>query len=154
MTEKITVYDVDPEKFNEKLAEALKEKEEFKIPEWAYFVKTGVSRMRPPENPDFWYIRIASILRQIYIKGVVGVGRLKTKYGGKKERGVKPEEFRKASGKMIRVMLQQAEKAGFLEKCDGKRKGRQFTKQGLEFLNSIAEKVKSESQDKKVEEEK
>jgi len=140
--EKTTIYEISPEKFNSKLAEELKKLEEFKMPEWAYFVKTSVARARVPYEQEWWYKRAASILRQIYRKGVVGVNRLKTRYGGKKNRGMKPEEFRKGSGKIIRVILQQAEKAGLLMKSETKKKGRQLTKKGLEFLNKVAEGAK------------
>ena len=138
----MAVYDIHPQEFNKKLAEALKKIEEFKMPEWAGFVKTGQGKARPPFDEDWWYKRSASIFRQIFRKGVVGVGRLKTKYGGRKDRGVKPAEFRKASGKIIRTILQQAEKAGLLMKADGKKRGRQLTKKGLEFLNKVAGEVK------------
>lgn len=135
------VYEIPAQEYNNKLAEALREKEEFQMPEWALFIKTSVSKTRPPEKTDWWYFRVASILRQIYIKGVVGVNRLRTKYGSRKNRGMKPEVFKKASGKIIRTMLQQAEKAGLIEKfkeqVKGKRMGRQLTKQGKEFLESI-----------------
>jgi len=142
MTEKITIYDVAAGKLNEKLAEALKSIPEFKMPEWANFVKTSVAKSRPPQDEDWWYKRAASILRQIYIRGVVGVNRLKSKYGGKKQRGAKPEKFRKASGKIIRVILQQAGEAELIEKAEGKKKGRQLTKKGLEFMNNIAKQIK------------
>jgi len=133
----MAIYDIHPQEFNAKLAEALKKIEEFKMPEWALFVKTGQGKSRPPFDEDWWHKRVASILRQIFRKGVVGVSRLKTKYGGRKNRGAKPPEFRKASGKIIRTILQQAEKAGLLEQSKTKKKGRQLTKHGLEFLNSI-----------------
>jgi len=131
------VYDTKPELYNQKLAEALSKIEEFKMPEWAYYVKTSVAHQRPPSEVEWWYKRVASILRQIFIKGVVGVNRLKTRYGKRKSRGSKPERFRKGSGKIIRVILQQAEKAGFLAQSTTKKKGRQLTKKGLEFLSSI-----------------
>ena len=134
----MSIYEVNPEKFNMKLAEELKKLDEFEVPSWVYLVKSSVARVRPPADKDFWYKRAASILRQTYLKGVVGVNRLKTRYGGRKNRGMKPEKFRKGSGKIIRVILQQAEKAGLLEKADGKKKGRQLTKKGLAFLNKIA----------------
>ena len=134
-----TVYELKSDEYNTLLAEALKELEEFTPPEWSFFVKTGLSRQRPPVENDFWYKRAASILRQAYIKRVVGVNRLKTRYGGKYNRGMKPEVFRKASGKIIRVILQQSEAAGLLEKYNipGKRAGRVLTLKGKEFLDSI-----------------
>jgi len=141
-----TIYEVPADKLNEKLAAALKNLEEFKMPEWAGFVKTSTAKSRPPEDKDWWYRRAASILRQIYVRGVVGVNRLKLRYGGKKKRGAKPEEYRKGGGKIIRVILQQAERAGFVEKAEGKKKGRQLTKKGLEFMNSIVSKIKNEGE--------
>ena len=106
-----------------------------------FFVKSGVAKKRPTDEEDFWHKRTASILRQIYLNKIVGVSRLRTRYGSKKNRGMKPERFRKASGKMIRTMLQQAEAAGLLEKflevVKGKRLGRQLTAKGKEFLEGV-----------------
>jgi len=133
------VYEMNANEYNSKLAVALKQIEEFKAPEWIAFVKTGVSKTRPPQEDDFWYKRVASILRQIYVRRVVGVNRLKTRYGGKQNRGMKPEKFRKASGKMIRLILQQAEAAGLLEKSSeaGQRAGRRLTDKGKELMEGI-----------------
>jgi len=143
----MAVYDIPAAEFNKRLAEALKNMEEFKMPEWAAYVKTSVARERPPKETDFWYKRAASILRQLYINGPVGVGRLRTRYGGRKNRGQKPERFRKGSGKIIRVILQQAEAAGFVEKYKGKKSGRQLTQKGKDFLDSIG-RSKSEGGEK------
>ena len=87
------IYAKNPVKFIPALAEALKNIPEFAIPEWAQFAKSGSSRQRPPVSDDFWYTRAASILRQLYIKGVVGVGKLRTRYGSRKDRGGKPDKF-------------------------------------------------------------
>lgn len=140
---KMAVYDTDAQEYNLKLAEALKKIPEFEQPEWAEYVKSGPAKERPIEDPDFWFKRAASILRQIYKKNVVGVSRLRTKYGSKKNRGFKPEEFRKSSGKIIRVILQQSDKAGLTEIAKDikgvrrKRPGRQLTQKGKELLESI-----------------
>ena len=133
------VYEMPTDKYNQQLASALKEIPEFKEPEWAIFVKTGVAKKRPPQEKDFWHKRAASILRQIYINKIVGVGKLRTRYGSKKNRGMRPERFKKASGKIIRTILQQAEAAELLEKQiePGKRAGRKLTVKGREFLESI-----------------
>jgi small subunit ribosomal protein S19e len=134
----MTVYEIPAQEYNTKLAAKLKAMDEFKMPEWALFVKTGTSKTKPPLDNEWWYNRAASILRQIYLHKVVGVNRLRGKYGGRKSRGSRPEETRKASGKIIRIMLQQGERAGFLEKLkEGKRFGRRLTKKGTEFLDSI-----------------
>ncbi len=128
------IRSIEPGKFNEKLAEAVKKSEKFPKEAWIDFVKSGPHKKRPVADPDFWYKRAASILRQLYIHQVVGVERLRSRYGGRKDRGVQPPHFKKSSGKIIRKILQQAEAAGFAEKIKGKRTGRQLTKLGKEFL--------------------
>ena len=138
----ITVHEIPSDKFIEYLAEKLKEMNEFEAPQWAIFVKTGSSKMRPPEREDWWYVRAASVLRNVYIKGIIGVSRLKTKYGSRKKRGMKPEKFFRASGKIIRVILQQATKAGLVEHIKEKKAGRRLTKKGKEFLESVAAELK------------
>ncbi len=138
-----SVYKLNPQEYNLKLAEALKKIPEFKRPEWAMFVKSGPSKERPIEDPDFWNKRAASILRQIYRKEVVGVSRLRTKYGSKQNRGMRPERFKKASGKIIRTILQQSDAAGLTEiakdirRVRSKRPGRTLTKKGKEFLEGV-----------------
>jgi small subunit ribosomal protein S19e len=132
------VRSVEAGKYNELLADALKNIPEFKEPDWIYLVKTSPNRERPSVEEGFWYKRAASILRQIYIRGVVGVERLRTRYGGKKDRGSKPSEFRKAGGKIIRTILQQAESAGLVEKSKEGRVGRMLTAKGRELLEGVA----------------
>jgi len=131
------IFTKDPVKFIPALAEALKKIPEFEIPEWANYVKSGVSRERPPVDDDFWYTRAASILRQLYIHGVVGVEKLRTRYGSRKDRGGRPDKFKKAGGKIIRVILQQAEAAGLVEKVLRMQYGRRLTQEGRDFLDSI-----------------
>ncbi|MEI6731133.1 MAG: 40S ribosomal protein S19, partial [archaeon] len=94
--------------------------------------------MRPNIDPDFWYKRAASILRQLYIYKLVGVGKLRSRYGSRKKRGMEPAVFRKSGGKIIRVLLQQSEAAGFVEKFKAKKAGRQLTQKGKDFLESFA----------------
>jgi len=138
-----SINSANAQEYNLKLAEALKQVPEFEEPEWAGFVKSGPSKERPIEDADFWHKRAASILRQIYKKKIVGVKRLRTKYGSKKNRGYAPEHFKRASGKIIRTILQQADKAGFTEIATTvkgvkeRRPGRQLTQKGKEFLEEI-----------------
>ena len=141
--EKNPVYELDAREYNLKLAEALKQIPEFKKPEWVEYVKSGPAKERPIDDPDFWYKRAASILRQIYKKKILGVNRFRTKYGSRKRRGFAPDEFRKSGGKIIRTILQQSDQAGFTEIVKSvrgvkKRKpGRQLTEKGKDFLGSI-----------------
>ncbi len=133
----VSIQDVETRKLIELAAEELKAK--MQIPEWAKYVKTGVSRERPPENKDWWYIRGASIMRRLYLDGPVGVSRLRSYYGGLHRRGHKPAHFARGSGKIIRVLLIDLEKAGFITKD---KKGRILTKEGIKFINSAAKRAK------------
>jgi small subunit ribosomal protein S19e len=132
-----TIFVKDPASYIPALANELKKLPEFEVPEWVLYVKSGVSRERPPVSEDFWFLRAASILRQLYFNGVVGVGRLRVKYGSRKDRGGRPDKFKKAGGKIIRLILQQAEKAGLVEKVSKMQHGRRLTSKGKEFLDSI-----------------
>jgi len=131
------VQSVEAGKYNELLAEALKNSGVFEKPEWVDFVKSAPNRERPTSEENFFYKRAASILRQIYIRGIVGVERLRNRYGGRKDRGGKPAKFVKGSGKLIRLILQQAEAGGLLQKAEGNKKGRTLTDEGKKLLESV-----------------
>lgn len=134
-----TVYDVNAHDLLTRLTEDLKEVNEVNPPAWARYVKTGVCKERPPVQEDWWHMRAASLLRRLYVDGPVGVERLRRYYGGKKNRGYKPEKFRKASGAIIRTILKQLEEAEFVEKCP---KGRKLTPKGVSHLDRLAYEVK------------
>ncbi len=139
-----TTYDVDSGKLVSAIAEELRKTENIQPPEWAAFVKTGTHAERMPDDPDWWYMRCASILRKAYLKPV-GVSRLRAVYGGAKNRGYKPERFTRASGNIIRKGFQQLEEAGLVKK--GK-KGREITPAGRKLLDNTAHKIATESTEK------
>ncbi len=140
----VTVFDVDPHELINKLKDELKSLKEVKKPEWAKYVKSGSSRNKPPEQEDFWHIRAASILRQLYVEGrPLGVQRLRVKYGRKEQNSHKPAHQRKAGGKIIRTILQQLENEELIKKDKIKgKKGRVITKEGKSFVDKIAAQIK------------
>jgi len=139
---KMSVKEVSGSALVKQLVEELKKMKEITPPEWSRFVKTGTHKERPPEQPDWWYTRAASLLRRIFIDGPVGVQRLRSYYGGHKKRGVPPEHFRRAGGKILRTLLQQLEKAGLVAKTE--RGGRKLTAKGANMLTAIANRMKTE----------
>ncbi len=140
----ITPYDVSASKLIEKLAKYLKENVDgVTPPPWASIVKTGAHIEKQPQNPDWWYIRCASLLRKIYVHGPLGTERLKAAYGGRKDYGVTPEHVVKAGGATIRKALQQLEAAGLIEAS--KPHGRRMTREGRKLLQELAEGLKKES---------
>ena len=140
-----TIYDVNPGKLIEKLAEELKKIESITAPEWAKFAKTGAGKERPPVEKDWWYTRAASVMRKVYISGPIGVSKLRKKYSAKKNRGHKPERVYVGSGNILRKILQQLEKAELLKYVDkGVHKGRKITSKGEKLLNQAAKNVGGE----------
>lgn len=145
MIKMTTVYEVPADKLIERVAEDLKKNKKLSAPEWARFVKTGAHKERMPQNENWWWIRSASILRKIYINGPVGVQRLRTEYGGKKNKGMKPEKFYRAGGKIIRTILQEFDKIGFTEKVG---EGRRITSKGQSYLDKISTEIVKEQKKK------
>ncbi len=137
-----TVYDIPANIFIRRLAQELKTRKEIQPPEWAPFVKTGAHKERSPDDPDWWYVRSASILRKIYLKGPIGTERLRVDYGGRKRRGVKPNRFHKGSGAIVRHILQQLERAGFVKRRGNK--GRELTDIGRSYMDKLAAVIKRE----------
>ncbi|MHC1610898.1 MAG: 30S ribosomal protein S19e [Candidatus Methanospirareceae archaeon] len=134
-----TVYDVPPDKLVKMVGGKLKENKVISPPRWSVHVKRGANKELPPEDEDWWWVRCASVLRQIYLHGPVGVARLCTRYGGRVSRGVKKERFREASGKIIREVLSQLERAGYVKKT---RRGRKISPEGQKLLDNTAHELK------------
>ncbi len=137
----VNVKEVPADRFIRALAQYLKENvRAVEPPEWALFAKTGPHKEKVPEDPDWWYIRAASIMRKLYIAGrPLGIERFRTIYGGLKDRGSAPPHFRKAGGSHIRKILQQLERAGLVAKKGNK--GRVLTPKGRSIMDKIAGEV-------------
>jgi small subunit ribosomal protein S19e len=97
---------------------------------------------KQPQNPNWWYIRSASILRKVYVHGPVGLEKLRADYGGRKNFGVKPEHVVKAGGSNIRKVLQQLEAAGLVQTA--RPQGRIMTPKGRKLLQEVAEDLQKE----------
>jgi small subunit ribosomal protein S19e len=138
-----TVYDVAADKLIAEAAKDLKENLKLPRPEWAINAKTGANKERRPDSDDWWWVRAASILRKVYVDGPIGVQRLRVAYGGRKNRGHKPEEFRKASGKVIRTILVDLDKLGLTSKDAKNKEGRTITPKGQAYLDGLAKKCQS-----------
>jgi small subunit ribosomal protein S19e len=138
-----TPYDVPASVLIERLVRYLKEEVDAIVPPpWASFVKTGSHTQRSPQNPDLWFTRCASILRKIYMKGPIGIERLRSKYGGRIGQGTRPEHARKGGGAIIRKALQQLQAAGFVEPL--KSRGRVVTSEGRQLLDRLSTEIKKD----------
>ena len=132
------VYDVPADILIDKLTEILKT-EDLPAPSWTPFVKTGSHADKPPQQPDWWHTRCASILRKVYLHGPLGVNDLRKVYGGGKAVGYGARNHRDAGGVIIRKAIQGLEKLGYIEKVAGK--GRVISKNGMQKLDRLATEI-------------
>ena len=141
------IFDVPASELIEGIAKDIGKEFSIVKPAFTEHVKTGAHVERAPQRDDWYYVRCASILYRLFKEGPLGVGSLRTYYGGRKNRGVKPHEFRKASGKVIRQAMQDLEKAGLIKKD---KKGRIVTPKGHKYLAKKSKEVRASLKDKKV----
>ncbi|MGI0132231.1 MAG: 30S ribosomal protein S19e [Thermoplasmata archaeon] len=128
--------DVPPSVLLPRIATELKTRQAVRPPDWATFVKTGVHKQQAPTQPDWWYMRSASVLRKIYLHGVTGVARLASDYGGKRDRGSAPYHARTGSRAVLREIVHQLEKSGLVQ--SQKNRGRRVSAEGQRLLDSLA----------------
>ena len=142
-----------------------------KLPEWVDLIKTNVAKELAPFDEDWYYTRIASIARHIYVRSPVGVTTVCKIYGGKKKHsilfyifeffffkmemingfnsvrgnnGSAPSHWRAGSGSIGRKALQALEQLKLVEKDPNG--GRRLTSQGRRDLDRIAAQVYAVSQ--------
>jgi len=139
-----TVKDVAADAFVKAYAQHLKRQGKLEIPKWVDYVKTSPAKELAPVDPDWFYIRCASIARKVYLRPNTGVGALTKVYGSNNSRGTRPEHFRKASAGILRYMVQQLEAIKVLEKTAGG-KGRRISKIGQQDLDRIAGQVRQKA---------
>merc|ERR1719316_1838803 len=140
-----TVKDVEAAAFINAFAQHLKRQGKFELPFWADIVKTGVQKELAPYDPDWIYVRAASMVRKIYIRGGVGVGGFRKIYGGQQRRGVCTNVYCKGSGKIARYILQQLEEMGLVEQDENG--GRKISKEGQRELDTVAVQATGASED-------
>lgn len=135
----MSVFDVPTSELISSIAEDLEKRFKVKQPEFTLFVKTAQSRERAPQQKNWYYLRLGSLLYRVFKEGPLGVNSLRTYYGSKKNRGRKKPKFRKAGGKIIRYGLQQLEELGFIKK---EKEGRVITPKGQSYLTKKANELR------------
>eukprot|EP00401_Gymnodinium_catenatum_P070345 CAMPEP_0117560266 /NCGR_PEP_ID=MMETSP0784-20121206/53787_1 /TAXON_ID=39447 /ORGANISM="" /LENGTH=163 /DNA_ID=CAMNT_0005357669 /DNA_START=65 /DNA_END=556 /DNA_ORIENTATION=- len=147
----VTVKDVQAEKFISAFSQHLKRQGRFEIPKWADVVKTGKAKELPPIDPDWLYVRTASMVRKVYIRGGSGVGAFKKVYGKQQRRGTCTNKFSTGSGKICRYILQQLEEMGLVEQDE--EGGRKITKEGQRELDTVAVQAAAEAEEEEDDDE-
>lgn len=125
-----------PTLFIEKYANVLKKNQNFSVPKWFEYVKTGHGKEMPPEDADWFYTRAASIVRKIYLSEEVCYAKIRAAYGCKKRRGSKPARRSRASGSVIKNLLIALEAVGIIIK---KEKIYRINEKAISEIETIAE---------------
>ncbi|MDG6914373.1 MAG: 30S ribosomal protein S19e [Nitrososphaerota archaeon] len=134
----VKVYDVPADRLIEELAQHLRRVPEIEPPTWASFVKTGSHADRPPQRQDWWYVRAASIMRKVYMRGPVGIEKLESAYGGSKQLAYFPKHHRDAGSSSIRNLLKGLEKAELVSK---QQSGRVLTPKGVALMDKVSKEI-------------
>ena len=135
----ITVRDISAEKFIAAYAEVLKNNDKFVVPKWADLVKTGTFKELAPYDPDWYFVRAASVVRKIYLRQGTGIGALSKRYGGSYRRGARPERHQDAARGLIRTICINLDELKITEKTA--KGGRKISRVGQQALDLVAGQV-------------
>ena len=142
------VKDVPAAEFIEAFARHLKKGNKIRMPDWLSHYKTGCQKDLAPYDPDWLYIRAASVAYQLYMRQKVGVNTLRKHYSGKQRNGTCTEHSRLTAGKCIRYCLIELERASlvgkmYYENKDGQQvpNGKALTKKGTTDMDRIAREI-------------
>ena len=130
----VNVREVPPELLMKQLTEEFKKKK-LEVPEWTDSLKAGIHREKSWEEPDWFYTRLASTLRKVYVKGPIGISKLSEDYGGRVDRGSQRYHPGKGSRYIVRQMLQTLEKLGYVKK---EKRGRIIAPAGASILDKAS----------------
>ena len=100
-----TVKDVPAQEFVSALAAHFKKTQKLNVPAWHDLIKTATYKELCPQDPDWYYVRAASVARKIYLRGGIGVGAFQKIYGGAKSNGSRRPHFAKAAAGIHRNIL-------------------------------------------------
>ena len=134
-----TVYDVPARPFLASLADHLRGEGKVLPPDWAPFVRTGVHTEKAPVDSDWWHLRVAAVLRKVYLRGPIGTTRLAAEFGGRRDDGSAPYHARRGSRAIARYALQVLEGAGYLRPEE--KAGRVVSPEGQRTMDRIAHDV-------------
>ncbi|KAG8345724.1 putative Ribosomal protein S19e [Trypanosoma vivax] len=134
-----TLRDVNAWRWVKVCSQHFKREGKIMVPNCAEIVKSSHGRERAPQNPDWYYIRCAAVLRAVYMRPGVGYGGLSKRFASKKNRGSRPEITTRASKGLLHWCCKSLVKLGLIEKCE--ESGHCITRQGRKVADTIAYKI-------------
>lgn len=140
----VDVKEVPADLLINKVASGFKE-QNIAIPEWTKYLKDGIGREKSWTQDDWYYTRLASVLRKIYLNVNIGISRLSQEYGSRQDRGTKRYHPVSGSRFIIRNILQTLESMGYVKKD---KTGRILTPAGQSLLDKASKEVMKELSEK------
>jgi small subunit ribosomal protein S19e len=134
----VNVREVPADLLIGKLTEDFSKMKKIEVPVWTEFLKSGVHREKSWMQEDWYYRRLASTLRKVYLRGNIGIQRLSEEYGGRKDNGSKPYHPAAGSRSIVRHILNQLQTLGLVEK---KETGRSVSPKGMAMLQKASHTV-------------
>jgi small subunit ribosomal protein S19e len=144
----VNVKEVPADLLVDELALQFGEMKNLEEPEWTLYTKSGVHREKGWTQEDWYYRRLASTLRKVYVNSGIGIQRLSEQYGGKKDGGSKPYHPAAGSRSIVRHMFNRLEELGLIKKSE---KGRVVTPSGQAMLDKASRKVMEKLAEQKPE---
>lgn len=135
-----SVFEVQAVPLLKAIADTLKKNPDVKLPENHDIIKTGSGRKNAPHEPDWFYVRMAAIIRQVMCKGKISLSGLSYRFGNRKNRGVRPSKFARGSKFVIASAIAQLEAIGWIQFNNS---DSILTETGKEVLGELIEKVKA-----------
>lgn len=93
----------------------LKANTAIKLPKDHDLIKTGSGRQYSPDSPDWFYTRMAAIVRLAMRKGRVSLKGLGSRFGARKNRGVRPSGFTRGSSFVNGAAVAELESIGWFD---------------------------------------
>ncbi|MEM0139713.1 MAG: 30S ribosomal protein S19e [Ferroplasma sp.] len=140
----VNVNEVPADLLLNKLASEFKEKN-VEIPDWTHYLKDGIGREKAWEEEDWYYTRLASVMRKISLKNNIGIARMSQEYGSRQDRGTKKYHPVQGSRYIVRNVFHTLESMGYVKKD---KTGRSLTPAGQSVLDIAAKNVMKELSEK------
>ena len=119
----------------------LKSNKDIKLPKDHDVIKTGSGRQYSPDSPDWFYTRMAAIVRLAMRKGKVSLKGLCARFGCRKNRGVRPSGATRSSPFVNEAAIKELISIGWFDFAN---KEDILTPRAKEILTEIMEKVSQE----------
>ena len=143
-----SVKDVSAAQFIAAYAAYLQKSGKIQLPKNVELLKTGLTKELAPVDLDWYYTRMATVARRVYLCPGVGVGALSKYFGGVDNKTCMRQHHRRGARGVLRHILIQMESNGLvetnhMETAEGSKvtSGRTLTAKGRREMDRVARSV-------------